>query len=204
MQPVQGGLARNRPGDAVRRKIRELQPNAVRRVVDRWSRDSEIRSWADGLVGERVTGRRLNRLRRHGWFTLHAVQWASGTDIDHLAIGPAGVFTINSKRHKGKVVWYGDYAITVNGASTRHVAASQAEARRASQALSRHCGFAVSVRPVISVVHAAKVTVKSAAPPVLVLPAGDLDRVLSGLTPTLPQHQVVRIYEVARDPRTWL
>jgi hypothetical protein len=204
MQPIQGDLARNRPGDAVRRKIRELQPNALRRVVDRWSRDSEIRSWADGLVGERVTGRRLDRLRRHGWFTLHAVQWASGADIDHLAIGPAGVFTINSKRHKGKVVWYGDYAITVNGASTRHIAASRTEARRASRALSRHCGFAVPVRPVISVVDAAKVTVKSAAPPVLVLPAGDLDRVLSGLTSTLTHDQVVRIYEVARDPRTWL
>jgi hypothetical protein len=172
-------------------------------LVERWSRDSEIRSWADGLVGERVTGRRLERLKRHGWFTLHAVQWSSGADIDHLVIGPAGVFSINSKRHKGKVVWYGDYAITVNGASTRHIAVSQAEARRVSQTLSRHCGFSVIVRPVISVVHATKVTVKSAAPPVLVLPASDLDRVLSGLSPTLPHDQVTRIYEVARDPRTW-
>ncbi|MER7575548.1 nuclease-related domain-containing protein [Streptomyces sp. NPDC126514] len=203
MQPVQGDLARNRPGDAVRRKIRELQPNALRRLVDRWSRDSEIRSWADGLVGERVTGRNLARLKHHGWFTLHAVQWASGADIDHLVIGPAGVFTVNSKRHKGKVVWYGDYAITINGASTRHIAVSQAEARRVSQTLSRRCGFTVPVRPVISVVHAAKVIVKSAAPPVLVLPARDLGRILSGLTPTLPLDQVARVYEVARDPGTW-
>jgi hypothetical protein len=203
MQPVQGDLARNRPGDAVRRKIRDLQPNAFRRLIDRWSRDSEIRSWADGLVGERVTGRNLARLKHHGWFTLHAVQWASGADIDHLVIGPAGVFTVNSKRHKGKVVWYGDYAITVNGASTRHIAVSQAEARRVSQTLSRRCGFTVPVRPVISVVHAAKVIVKSAAPPVLVLPARDLGRILSGLTPTLPLDQVARVYEVARDPGTW-
>ncbi|MBO1336704.1 nuclease-related domain-containing protein [Streptomyces sp. VRA16 Mangrove soil] len=203
MGSVQGDLARNRPGDAVRRKIRELQPNAVRRLLDRWSRDSEIRSWADGLVGERVTGRRLDRLERHGWFVLHAVQWASGADIDHLLIGPAGVFTINTKRHKGKVVWYGDHAITVNGSSTRYIAISQAEARRAAKVLSRACGFAVSVRPVISVVHAAKITVKGAAPPVLVLPVTDLPRVLTGLSPVLSSDQTARIYDVARDPRTW-
>jgi hypothetical protein len=28
---------------------------------------------------------------------VHAIQWATGADIDHLAIGPAGVFSINSK-----------------------------------------------------------------------------------------------------------
>jgi hypothetical protein len=98
----------------VRRKIQELQPNPVLRVIDRWRPDSEIRSWADGLAGERLTARRLGRLRGHGWFLLHAIQWASGADVDHLAIGPGGVFSINSKRHRGKSVWYGDAAITVN------------------------------------------------------------------------------------------
>ncbi|MFJ9023636.1 nuclease-related domain-containing protein [Streptomyces sp. NPDC102259] len=84
--------------------------------------------------------------------------------MDHLAIGPAGVFAINSKRHRGKSVWYGDAAITVNGATTRHIAISQSEARRIARVLSRHCGVAVPVRPVISVVHAARLTVKSANP----------------------------------------
>ncbi|MEV1026974.1 nuclease-related domain-containing protein [Streptomyces sp. NPDC050264] len=154
-------------------------------------------------MGEQVTGRKLDRLKRHGWFILHAVQWASGADIDHLIIGPAGVFTINSKRHKRKTVWYGDRAITVNGSSTQHIGISQAEARRVARVLSQACRFPVPVRPAISVVHAAKVTVKGAAPPVLVLPAEDLGRVLTGLSPVLPPGQAARIYEVARDPRTW-
>lgn len=203
MQPGIGDLAANRPGDAVRRKIIELEPNPLRRMLGRWSRSSEIHSWANGLVGEQVTGRRLSRLRHHGWFTLHAVQWASGADIDHLAIGPAGVFTINSKRHRGKAVWYGDSAITVNRAPTRHIPISQHEARRTSAVLSRKCGMTVAVRPVISVVHAASLKVKGAAPPVLVLTVNELDRVLSGLTPVLSSDQVARIYEVARDPATW-
>jgi hypothetical protein len=60
------------------------------------------------------------------------------------------------------------------------------------------------VRPVISVVHAAKLRVKNANPPVLVLEAEHLDRVLSGLTPVLSSDQVAHIYGVARDARTWV
>ncbi|MFR9800442.1 nuclease-related domain-containing protein [Streptomyces sp. MS06] len=180
-----------------------MQPNPVLRLVDRWRPGSEIRRWADGLTGERVTGRKLDKLRGRGWYTLHAIQWASGTDIDHLAIGPAGVLSINSKRHPGKAVWYGDAALTINGSTTRHIAASQSEARRVSRVLSRRCGVDVPVRPVISVVHAAKLKVKRANPPVLVLAVEDLGRVLSGLSPVLSTDQVARIYGVAREARTW-
>ncbi|MFF9819009.1 nuclease-related domain-containing protein [Streptomyces sp. NPDC014006] len=173
------------------------------RLIDCRRPGSDLRSWADGLAGERLTGRQLNKLRSRGWFTLHAIQWPSGADIDHLAIGPAGVFSINSKRHRGKTVWYGDTAVTVNGSPTRHIAVSQSEALRVSRALTRRCGVDVPVRPVISVVHAAKLTVKGANPPVLVLAVEDLGRVLSGLSPVLSSDQVARIYGVAREARTW-
>ncbi|MET8692616.1 nuclease-related domain-containing protein [Streptomyces bauhiniae] len=203
MQSLPDDLARNRPGDAVRRKIRELQPNPILRLVDRWRPGTDIYSWASGLKGEQRTASRLRRLRGHGWLALHAVQWATGTDIDHLAIGPAGVFAINSKRHPGKTIWYGDRGVTVNGTSTKHIAASRSEARKVSRTLSTPCGFEAPVRPVISVVDAAKVSVKGANPPVLVLEVEHLDRVLSGLTPTLSTDQVAHIYEVARRRRTW-
>ncbi|MGW7216332.1 hypothetical protein [Streptomyces collinus] len=114
-----------------------------------------------------------------------------------------GVFSINSKRHRGKSVWYGDAAITVNGAVQRHISIGQSEARRVSRALSRRCGIDVPVRPVISVVHAAKLTVKNANPPVLVLAVEDLGRVLSVLSPVLQPDQVAHIYGAARDARTW-
>ncbi|MFF3749518.1 nuclease-related domain-containing protein [Streptomyces sp. NPDC002018] len=196
-------LALNRPGDAVRRKLVELQPNPFKRAFGRRRASSELSSWASGLIGERVTGRRVNRLRRRGWYVLHAVQWPSGSDIDHLVIGPPGVFTINSKRHKGKSVWYGDNAITVNRTPTPHIAISQSEARRVARLLSRHCGFAVPVRPVIAVVHAAAIKVKNAAPPVLVVPAKEVDRALMGLSPTLGSAQVEAVYAIARNARNW-
>ncbi|WP_244329632.1 nuclease-related domain-containing protein [Streptomyces platensis] len=179
-----------------------MEPNAVKRLFARWSRNRDVRSWASGLVGERITGRRLAKLGSQ-WKVLHAVQWASGSDIDHLAVGPTGVFAINSKRHKGKEIWYGDRAITVNRVPTRHIAISQGEAQRIARVLTRHCGFSVAVKPVIAVVHVAKLTVKNAAPPVLVVEEVDLPRRLAGMSPVLSCDQVARIYEVARDARTW-
>jgi hypothetical protein len=56
---------------------------------------------------------------------------------------------------------------------------------------------------VISVVHASKLTVKGANPPVLVLDVEALGRVLSGLSPTLSTDQVAHIYGVARRAQTW-
>jgi hypothetical protein len=205
MSNPDGDLAANRPGDAVRRKLIELEPSAVKRLLSRWSKaDStrELRSWRQGLVGERHTARRLRSLGR-GWYTLHAVQYPSGTDVDHLVIGPPGVFTVNSKHHKGKKVWYGDRAITVNGGKTRHIPASLSEARKASAALTRACGFTVKARPVLAVVGAAKLEVRQAAPPVLVLAADDLPSRLSGMSPVLAPDEVERIYAVARMGRTW-
>ncbi|MFF7417397.1 nuclease-related domain-containing protein [Streptomyces smyrnaeus] len=196
-------LASNEPGAAVRRKLMELQPNRVKRTLARLYPGSEIRSWADGLKGERVTGRQLNRLRPRGWQVLHAIQWPSGSDIDHLVIGPAGVFTVNSKRHKGKTVWYGDRAITVNRAPTRHIAISQHEAQRTAKTLGRHCTLPVPVRPIICIVDAAKLSVKNAAPPVLVVEAAKIVSLLSGMSPVLPPEMVQHIYQVARRQATW-
>lgn len=199
----QGDLVANRPGDAIRQKLAELEPNRVKRCFARWSPDRETRSWALGLIGERTTGRRLDSLRRQGWRVLHSIQWPSKSDIDHLAIGPSGVFTINSKFHKGKAVWYGDHAITVNRAPTKHIVISEHEARRTSLALSSRCDFPVPVRPVIAVVGAAKVSVKNAAPPVLVVDGTKVHALLSGLSPTLTPAQIEHIFNVARQRETW-
>ncbi|GAA5008167.1 hypothetical protein GCM10025734_50000 [Kitasatospora paranensis] len=150
-----------------------------------------------------VTGRRLNRLRGRGWEVIHSLQLPSGSDIDHLAIGPAGVFTINTKHHRGAALWQGDHAITVNRASTRYVPISENEAARVTRLLSALCGFAVTVRPVIAVVGADSITVANALPSVLLVDGGRLDRVLAGLSPTLSSEQVGRIFSVARQGRTW-
>jgi hypothetical protein len=77
------------------------------------------RAWRDGARGECATARRLRRLERHGYVVLHDLQVpGSHANLDHLAIGPAGVFIIDSKRYSGRLslgpdgmLWYGRYPL---------------------------------------------------------------------------------------------
>jgi Nuclease-related domain len=57
--------------------------------------------WRRGATGERRTARLLSQLERHGWAILHDLAVpGSRANIDHLAIGPGGVFVIDSKQYR--------------------------------------------------------------------------------------------------------
>lgn len=62
-------------------------------AVDRWRR---------GAAGEELVGEALDGLRELGWLALHDVQLDRG-NIDHVLVGPAGIFTIETKSHRGRV-----------------------------------------------------------------------------------------------------
>jgi hypothetical protein len=63
------------------------------------------RAWASGARGEQALGRWLDRLTPDGVQVLHDRR-IPGTraNIDHLAVGPAGVFVIDAKNYRGKRV----------------------------------------------------------------------------------------------------
>jgi hypothetical protein len=73
------------------------------------------RAWRRGAVGERRTARLLAPLERHGWAVLHDLAVPdSRANIDHLLIGPGGVFVIDSKQYRGRLqldpsgrLWHG-------------------------------------------------------------------------------------------------
>jgi hypothetical protein len=61
----------------------------------RFHASQPTRAWAEGARGERATAHRLRRLERHGYLVLHDLQVpGSRANLDHLAIGPAGLFVI--------------------------------------------------------------------------------------------------------------
>jgi hypothetical protein len=58
--------------------------------------------WRRGAAGERRTARLLEPLERHGWVVLHDLSVpGSRANLDHLVIGPGGVFVIDSKQYRG-------------------------------------------------------------------------------------------------------
>jgi hypothetical protein len=70
----------------------------------RFRASAEARAWRRGAAGERRTARLLRRLERDGYTSLHDLAVpGSAANVDHLVIGPTGVFVVDSKQYSGRV-----------------------------------------------------------------------------------------------------
>jgi hypothetical protein len=79
-------------------------------VIARMSPPHWIEKWQDGAVGEQWTGRTLRELESQGWRIFHDLA-ASRGNIDHVVVGPGGVFLLDSKRWRGSVTVEADSAV---------------------------------------------------------------------------------------------
>jgi hypothetical protein len=106
-------------------------------------------------AGERRTARLLGPLERHGWAVLHDLAVpGSRANLDHLVIGPGGVFVIDSKQYRGRLqldptggLWHGRYPLAPT------LRAVSFEADRAARVLPDP---GVAVVPIVAV-HGAQV-----------------------------------------------
>jgi hypothetical protein len=65
-----------------------------------------VASWRQGAKGERQTAKLLAKLEREGWKVLHDLAIpGSRANVDHLAVGPGGVWVIDSKLWGRRVRW---------------------------------------------------------------------------------------------------
>jgi Nuclease-related domain len=112
-------------------------------------------AWRRGAAGERRTARLLAALGRDGWAVLHDLAVpGSQANIDHLVIGPGGVFVIDSKQYRGWLhldavgkLWHGRYPLAPA------VRAASWEADQAAQVLPDP---GIAVVPIVAV-HGAQV-----------------------------------------------
>jgi hypothetical protein len=85
----------------------------------RFRTSEQARTWQRGVHGERHTARLLDRLTRDGYVVFHDLAVPdSPANVDHLVIGPSGVFVIDSKQWTGQVrqgadglVWHNYYRL---------------------------------------------------------------------------------------------
>jgi hypothetical protein len=70
-----------------------------------------IDRWRRGAEGERRTEKVLKPLQRDGWTVVHDLPHGQG-NIDHVVIGPAGIFLLDSK------VWSGTVTVDDGGVPT--------------------------------------------------------------------------------------
>ncbi|MFI2511346.1 nuclease-related domain-containing protein [Streptomyces sp. NPDC018972] len=197
-------LAVNPPGDSLRDLLDGSGPGLMERVISRvLRRPSEWDTWRKGLAGERRVGAELNRLGRHGWRVLHSIPLANKVDIDHLLIGPGGVFSINTKHHHKRAVWVGDDSVKVDhGKPVPYVRKSRAEANRVVRVLERYCDFPVPVKPVLVFVGVSELKVVATQLSVRVYEERQV-AALAPLSGVLTADQVEQVYSVARHRQAW-
>ena len=92
--------------------------------------------YEQGAHGERATGAILDELRQHGWAVFHDVRWPGRprANIDHVAVGPSGVFVIDSKNWSGRIDVV-DQTFRRNGRRQDKVVAAAGDAALAVAAL---------------------------------------------------------------------
>lgn len=164
---------------------------------------TDERNWRVGAEGEEKVGRRLGSLP-HAWHQLHSIPVGdNGSDIDHLVIGPGGVFSLNTKHHPGGAIWLTERGVRVNGQSMPYLHKSRFEAERASKLLTAACSIPVHVQPVIVFVDTAKLVIKGTPEDVAVTTCRELRRFLTKQPTRLTQLAADHIYVMARSSVTW-
>jgi hypothetical protein len=58
--------------------------------------------WLRGAEGERAVAAVLAQLEDDGWLALHDISLGRG-NVDHVLVGPGGIFTIETKSHSGRI-----------------------------------------------------------------------------------------------------
>lgn len=159
-----GEAAQNRAGGSAQaeyerrraareQRIRSQHPIIGGAILALTSEPHHQKAWARGAAGERAVARRLERLEKHGVVSLHDRRVpGSRANIDHLVVGPAGVFVIDAKRWSGKVERRGWLSrddggqLYVNGrdrSKTVHAIPRQVDVARQALARTPHHSIAV-------------------------------------------------------------
>ena len=163
----------------------------------RFQPSPEATAWRRGAAGERRTARLLDPLERHGWLVLHDLALpGSRANLDHLAIGPGGVFVIDSKQYGGRLqldpsgrLWHGRYPLAPA------LGAVSFEADQAAQVLPDPD---VVVVPIVAVHRAQVPWGKVVSDGVPVLAARRLPTMLRSLPAVLGPERVTALADQAR------
>jgi Nuclease-related domain len=198
-------FATNSPGAGARVKRNEVNAKApIKNLIARvFDIETEERDWRIGAKSEAKVGKELAKLDA-SWRVLHSVPVNDKkSDIDHMVIGPAGVFTLNSTSHPKRDVWVAHDRILLDGYPTDYLRTSRFEAQRAAKMLTAACGFEVQARSAIVFVDFEDFTVKRQPEDVNATTPAQLLYWLGSLPTKYERDTVEKIFAKARFAGTW-
>ena len=202
-----GLRATNRTYPIVREFLRQRADHPVRSFVARLfginPLPAEARSLYRAAVGEVAVADALAQLGPD-WLVLHFVPVAKdGRDVDHIVIGPPGVYTIAIRNHVGRAIWVGGGVILVDGERVPHIRDTEFEAVRAAQLLSDAAETRVEVTPCLVLVDPRSLTVARPPRRVAILTPRELRPWLNSLPQLYFHDQLSRFRDAALKRGTW-
>ncbi|WP_024935818.1 MULTISPECIES: nuclease-related domain-containing protein [Actinomadura] len=129
-------------------------------VVRQSRKSSSVTAWQKSSAAERRTERQLKSLQRNGYLVLHARavprddEGVSDGRIDHLVIGPSGVYAIDSEKWDKRLpVRTMSHLKLFHGPFNKKDRLDEArwEAQQASSILGERVGFDVPVQPSVAI-----------------------------------------------------
>ncbi|RWZ52564.1 NERD domain-containing protein [Labedella phragmitis] len=139
------------------------RPTLLRRVFGAVPVKAAEKEAFDAAVGERIVGAELERLPG-SWIVLHSLPapGASG-DVDHVVVGPGGLFAITTRYVDGDRVFVADDYLLARGDRIPFARAAMAAARRTAQLAGRTLPPSLTPRPVLVIAGARSVRVGARA-----------------------------------------
>ena len=196
----------NAAGAGARAKAEELAAGkgTAQRLLERlFDARTEDRNWRRGAEGEERVAAYLASLGGR-WAVIHDLTIGrKGANLDHLVIGPPGVFALNTKNLTGKLTIY-EHAILQNGRKTDFVPAALREARTVQQRLCAAAGRKVHAWSVL-VVMGCDIEVKQPLANLSLVRASSLPAWLDQLPHgAMTPGEVLELERLSRTPGTWV
>jgi len=129
-------------------------------VVRRARKSSSVAAWQKSSAAERRTEKQLKSLQKNGYLVLHAravpydAEGVSDGRIDHLVIGPTGVYAIDSEKWDKRLpVRTLSHRKLFHGPFNKKERLDEArwEADQASKMIEERVGFEVPVQPSVAI-----------------------------------------------------
>lgn len=115
----------------------------------------QLRALRQGIDGEKAVGQYLERLRSEGYEVFHDLI-GDGFNVDHIAVGPAGVFTIETKtwskpaQGEPRIDFDGEHLVAAGYEADRDpIIQARAQASWLHRLIQESTGRRVTVRPVV-------------------------------------------------------
>lgn len=176
--------------------------SALARALGATPLADETVPWFVGALGEREIGARLAHLP-DGWRVFHALPVGSGdADLDHLVVGPGGVFVVNTKHHRGARIWVAERAVLVDGAKKPYLRNADLETSRVRGLLTA-AGIEAPVRAVVAIVGAKELRVRARPHTVDIVRGEGIARWLQRRPAVLDASTVASIVHLVDAPGTW-